>query len=474
MTLNESQGHDVLVIGAGIAGLTAALAAKESGARVTLLEKAADCRDNNTSRAGGGFQFAPEMTGKGKRRYSAEEKAEEALRLSNGRCDSSLIKTFVEQAEDAFKWLEGRGFKWEEGEQSGGRRAAGGGAGICSQLVPIAEKMGCRLLFNARVTDILQKDRSWITAVKAITDDGEKTFTAGALVLATGGFHANSEMRTRYLGPEWAEVNLTGTPLGQGEGHLIAQRVGAQLVGMENFHSATIDTPKESSIARRDPLRALNLSSRLGIMVNKLGKRFIEENSTVNAIGASIRKQPQGEAVFIWDERIRQEVAQRTKKDEVEDYSRSRPGMISRVNSIEELAQLLGAPLEELKVTLENYNQALERGKGVELEVPRTSPGSPLNPPYYVIYPVKSALHSTLGGIKITPRAEVINQKGEAIPGLFAAGSVTGGFFCGQYSTGSEGGIFYQGNLQVTATSLACCTVFGRIAGREAALFALG
>lgn len=449
--MSESQSKEVIIVGAGIAGLAAALAARESGASVTIMEKAADCQANNTSRAGGSFTFAPEMEGKDKRRLSPEEKTQEALRLSKGSCDAALIKTLAQQVEEALNWMGSLGFKWDEKEPAiSSRRPVGGGAGICTQLVPLAEKRGCKLLFSTRVSSLLQSDGGQITGVRAVTGEGEKDFPARAVVLATGGFQANSEMRKKYLAPEWAEgVFVTGTSLGEGEGHLMALKSGAQLIGMDNIHAATIDVPTAPGVRRGDPLRQLRLTSRLGIIVNKVGKRFIEEGSTVTAIGASIRKQPQGEAAFLWDERVRQEVLQRTKKDETGEYLQTKPGMIKKLNSLEETASLIGAPAQELRKTAGRFN-----------------------PPYYVLYPVKAALHSSMGGVKITEGAQVVNQQGKAIPGLFAAGSVSGGFFCGQYQTTEDGMAFYQGNLQVTATSLACCATFGRIAGKEAALFA--
>ncbi|MBI4186246.1 MAG: FAD-dependent oxidoreductase [Chloroflexi bacterium] len=467
--------QDVIVVGAGCAGLVAAIAAAEAGATTTVLEKATDISDTNTSRSGGGFDIAMEReVNPDARRLSIEEKVRQAIEITGGHCSPELVSTCVQNIDSTIEWLKKMGMKLARRGIPGYADslqpwllARGAGSGANKQLLSIAIKKNCRILFNSRAEKLLTDPAGRITGIRARTADGIKDFAAKAVILATGGFQANQEMLHKYIGADFAyDIRLTGSPFSTGDGHLMAQKVGAKLINMDQIHPRNIDKSwVPGSTGMQGPLRELQVLAHYCIFVNKLGRRFMDEVDTSDIVANSILKQP-GQAIsIIFDERIRM-----IEPGEVANYKPE--GIIMKAASIEELATIIDAPYDELGKTIAEFNSTVKDGKALSLDVPKRDLAMKIEtPPFYAIYPVYCGLNCTMGGPEINPDAQVLDRDDIPIPGLYAAGEMAGGMFFGRYHTTEGGATFYKGNYQVTTCMLTFSAVYGRIAGTNAARF---
>lgn len=471
------EGQDIVVVGAGCAGLVAAIAASEAGASCVVLEKAPDITDTNTSRAGGTIPFAMECeVDPGTKRFTPDEKVKEAFEIAHEHSQPSLIRACVENIDGTIEWLKKKGLQFHGKKylrsikmESWAERAVGSGAGLNKQLLSMAEHEGCRILFNTRAEKLLRDKSGAISGVRARTVEGIKDFKAKAVVMATAGFQANQEMLHKYIGSDSAyKIKLTGSPFSTGDGHIMAQEVGAKLVNMDVCHSRNVDSswvPGSSGLW--GPVRELRKIIHYCIFVNKLGKRFMDEVGTSNTMANSILFQPGQEIAIIFDEAIKA-----INPREVDGY---RPKeMVLKYATLRKLATGIGLPYNTLKKTIDEFNDAIDGDKALSLDVSKRACSMPVKtPPFYVIYPVWCGLNCTLGGPLITNKAEVVDRDDVPIPGLYACGEMTGGFYFGAPFTTVKGATYCKGTYQVTSASLATCVVFGHIAGTNAARLSL-
>jgi len=472
--------QDVVVVGAGAAGLPAAMAAKEAGAKVTVLEWAPNLKDSNLARAGGAVSRAPELdVGHPTGKTSIEERVKKAVDAGEGRCDGELIRIVLTYIERDMDWLKNLGFEWMEhgslytDRVAVGRlsQARGVGFGFNNQMRKIAEKMGCRVLMNTRGKELITNQKGKVIGIRTMTEEGYKDFDAGAVILASSGYQANMEMLARYHDAETLRrIRLTGSPYSMGDGHIMAEQIGAKMVGMEQLEFRTIDkTWRPGSPGQMGPFRHLNVTARYAIFLNKNGQRFVDENEENDVIGGAIMGQPEGVSTWVWDEKARQKAP----LDEVARYERTRPGVIIKANTLEELAPKIDIPYDKLKRTIDDYNAAIQEEKTVETEIPKIACAIKIDtPPFYAIYPVWGGLNCTMGGPKITPNGEVIDMEDKPIPGLYAAGEMIGGFFYSRWYTTPSGIITRKSNVFIAGALLPMCLVLGRIAGTNAAKYA--
>lgn len=468
----RQETYDVIVVGAGVAGLTAAIAASTSGARTIVLEKATDIRWTNTSLSGGSISFAKEREMyPDARRMSVEEKVQQAIELTNGRVNPELVRAWRLNVDSTLSWLKKLGLKpGAEGRMPVPSSAAfntrGAGAGLNKQLLTIAGRAGVKVIYNARAVGLLTGKQNDVVGVKAKTLNGLIDYVGRGVVLAAAGFQANRDMVKTYIGSEFAQnTKLTGSPFSVGDGHRLAEEVGAKFVNMESFHCRQIDKSWVPGSPGHFGPRQLQPLQHYGIFVNKLGKRFMDEyGPTVRSdtVSCTIIRQPDGEVAYLWDAAVSALMGKK-----LDNY---RPeGVVFQANTLDEVAKVIGCPLAELKKTVGVFNKAARAGKAGELDVPKSDFVHPLEkPPFTGIFPVWSGHNATFGGPAINGRAEVLDSKDNPIPGLYAAGETAGGFFYGHYSTTPGGATYYQGNYQVTSSALGYCIVFGQIAGANA------
>ena len=488
----------VLVVGAGNAALTAALAAAEQGARVLVLERAPfDERGGNSRFTAGAIRFAhnglqdllavmPDLNDEEKRNtdfgtYTREEFFDDMARVTRYRSDPDLVETLVNNSLDTLVWMRGKGIRFQP---SYGRQAFkvdgrfkfwgglcletwGGGPGLVEMLHAAAEKAGIEVLYETRAVSLIY-EHGEVRGVVARSGSEVFDIRAKAVVLAAGGFEANAEWRTRYLGPGWDLARVRGTRFNTGDGIRMALDIGAMSTGnWSGCHAVGWDrnAPEFGDLAVGDGFQTHSYP--FGIMVNATGRRFVDEgadfrNYTYAKYGHVILNQPGQFAWQVFDAKVTHLL-----RDEYR---------------IRQVTKVTAATLEELSTKLDDvdargfmreveaynaavmtevpFNPTVKDGRGTRgLQVPKSNWANVLDKPPYEAYAVTCGITFTFGGLKITTEGHVVDSDGLPIPGLYAAGELVGGLFYFNYPGG---------------TGLMSGAVFGRVAGASAARAAAG
>ncbi|MBI2887279.1 MAG: FAD-dependent tricarballylate dehydrogenase TcuA [Chloroflexi bacterium] len=484
---------DVVVVGAGNAALAAALAACEAGAQALVLERAPfEERGGNSRFTGGIVRFAhggledilplvPELSEAEVARmdvhpYPAAAYTEDIMRMSEGKADPVLANVLVQNSYQTLRWMQSLGVRFElyqtavrQGDRIYFPAGAvvqfwSGGPGLMERLFRTAEGRGVGVAYDASVVDLLTTVEGRVQGVRVQTPEGIIDVRAGAVILACGGFEASAERRVRYLGADWGPVRVRGSRHNTGELLERAEALGARIGGhMDGAHAVPVDagSPVVGDLQLGD--LTARLSYPLGIMVNRDAQRFIDEGMdfksySYTVVGPAILRQPDGIAYQIFDQ-------QTVERLEARYTSGSRPAM---AGTIEELATKLGLPPAALVRTTKAYNAAVRDGtfnpaikdgkctQGIEPD--KTNWALRLDKPPFVAYGVRCGITFTFGGVITNEAGEVTHRRGTPIPGLYAAGEITGGVFYHNYPSGA---------------GLMLGAVFGRIAGTKAASYAL-
>ncbi|MPZ98894.1 MAG: FAD-dependent oxidoreductase [Dehalococcoidia bacterium] len=490
---------DVIVVGAGNAALCAALAAQERGARVLVLEKASEEeRGGNTFFSGGGFRFPyrgiedirtvipdlsdDEIAGIDVGAYTEADMRSDLVRVTEGLAEPALVDQLVGTAFPTVQWMRDLGLRWVlmYGRQAykvegklrfwGGMitEAVGGGSGLSEQLFQAATKHGVEVRYSSKAAGLLSDEHTGrVTGVHVKSPDGFEDIEAAAVVLAAGGFEANAEMRTRYLGSGWELAKVRGTRHNTGDAIQMALQMGAQSFGhWSSAHAVAWDLNAPPTGNRRVGDLYQKHSYPLGVIVNMDGERFVDEgadlrNYTYAKYGREILKQPFGVAFQLFDQ---QTVSM------LRDEYRIREITKGESDTIRGLADALGIDPDGLDRTVEAYNAACQQGTfdpaaldGLSTEgidPPKSNWALPLNQPPYFGVAVTCGITFTFGGLKIVPTTgQVLDTEERPMPGLYAAGELVGGLFYHNYAGG---------------TGLMAGSVFGRTAGYAAAEAALG
>ena len=488
---------DVVVVGAGGAGMTAAITATDAGKKVIVVESQ-PIAGGNSVRSTGGMNAAKtpyqdknefaEAAGVEKTLATAAEKyadnatitalaatvksqwdayqanpqgyfdSVELMELDTliggkGKNNPELVKALAENSAAAIEWLASIGAEVKNVGAFGGAsvkrihrpvNADGKVTAVGAYIVPILEKnlqdRNVQFLFDTTANEIIMKDGKAV-GIKATGKDGNKvTINAKSVVIATGGFGANAEMVEKYK-PDLKGFATTNAEGAQGQGIDMATAVGAATVDMDQIQIHPTVHIEEDGNAH---LITEGLRGDGAILVNAEGKRFYDEVSTRDKVSAAIIAQPEKSAWLVVDQSMVDKSAV------IAGYIKS--GYTVTGATYEELAKAMGVDETTFVSTMNTWNQAVEAKSDAEFN--RTSFANPLTAaPYYAIK-ITPAVHHTMGGIVINPKAEVLNEKGEAISGLFAAGEVTGGV---------------HGANRLGGNAVADFTVFGRIAGQSAA-----
>ena len=484
--------YDVIVVGAGNAAICAALSATEQGAKVLMLEKAPEAeRGGNSLFTAGGFRFVHEGLADLRRDIledlseaeasqivlpplSKETYLDDLMRVTENNSEEELADILAGRSRDTLRWMRQHKVRFIPmfGRQSyklngkhhfyGGVNieAVGGGWGLVDQLMKAAERCGIQIRYDTGLVRLIQDRRGVIVGVTAKGPNGFEDLHARAVVLACGGFEANPEMRTRYLGPGWELCRVRGTRHNTGDGIKAALDIGAQpFGGWSTCHAVAwdISAPPYGDRVVLDNFQ--KHSYPIGIVVNMLGERFVDEgadyrNHTYAKYGREIMKQPQRAAVQIFDSKT---------IGMVRDEYRIRQVTKAEANSIEELAQKLEIDVEGLTRTVKAFNAACQPGdfnpsvldgkrtKGIT--PPKSNWALPIDAPPYTGFVVTCGITFTFGGLRINTSGEVLDLVDRPIPGLYAAGELVGGIFYGNYLGGA---------------GLMSGAVFGRLAGQSA------
>ena len=472
---------DIVVVGCGVAGLSAALNAAKMGAKVVLLERSdkknrggnsryteSYFRMQNENEVSEDFEeklaqnsmgtIDPELL---KLTHQAYDKWPPVLK-SYGFTDPELIFSFSQDVPKTVAWLKELGIKFLDASpfltQTTKRIApSGGGEALVETIAEAAEKAGVQFHYETTARSLLLNENGDITGVRAWSRlNGYVNYHAKAVVLASGGFQGNQEMMFKYVGPN-SHLTRPIAPGGlynKGEGIEMALRIGAAPSGQfDAFHAETIDP-------RSGKVEASIFIFGYGILVNKNGERFLDEGANLSDliyedVAREILKQPGGVAYFIYDSKV-------------EDISNYEKGLHTdrspiKAQSIEDLASKLEIDPLKLEKTIDTYNAAVQEGpfdpfvldgKGtIGIDPPKSNWALAIDKTNLFAMPIMCANVFTFGGLKVTPKAEVLNIDGYVIPGLYAGGEIIG---------------FYYGSY-VGSTSVLKGLVFGLKAGENAA-----
>ena len=485
--------YDVIVVGGGNAAFCAALAAREHCDRVLVLERAPEEEAGGNSRFTAGLlrvayrgvddirRLIPdlseeEISSTDFGAYTEEQFLDDMARVTEYRCDPDLTEVLVRQSLPTALWMRSKGVRFTAawGRQAfkvegrfkfwGGLavEAVGGGPGLVDSLTQAARKSGIDIWYESRAVSLIAYDDGIHGVI--LKKAGKTVEVKGrSVVLAAGGFQANTEWRTRYLGPGWELAKVRGTRFNTGDAIRMALDIGAQPTGnWSGCHAVAWErnAPEFGDLAVGDQFQ--KHSYPWGIYLNAAGKRFVDEgadfrNYTYAKYGRVVLQQPGQFAWQIFDGKV---------KHLLRDEYKIRQVTKRVANTLPELVSVLDdvnadAALKEIQ----NYNAAVRTdipfnpnvkdGRRTEgLAVPKSNWANTIDTPPFEAYAVTCGITFSFGGLRINTDAQVINSDGQPMRGLYAAGELVGGIFWFNYPGGS---------------GLTNGAVFGRIAGANAA-----
>lgn len=476
----------VIVVGAGNAALSAAVAARERGAEVIVLEKAPrQHRGGNSALTvhtrfpyDGMDDLTPLLSGTSASdlsrmadrigQYTRADYYDDIMAVTEGQSDPELAAVLVSQAAPAVRWMGSQGHTWiptyANPISANVVSFNGGGYGLQEQWFRTAEKLGVSVYYDTSAIGLLQDAQGRVTGVRTKTSQGHRNFHGRAVVLACGSFESSPKMRAQHLGPEWESVKLRGVPYNTGDGLTMAMECGALPYGSwSSCHASPQDLNRPPFDVPGPDIRGdfwSRYSYPFGIMINLGGHRFIDEGETWRGltyakIGRAILAQPQGIAFQIFDRKHRE-------LEVIRGYEKA-TGF--KANTLENLAQQLEiSDIAAFIHTIREFNAAVQPGdfnpfqldgkSAIGITPPRSNWALPIDTPPFEGFPVVCGMTFTFGGLRVTPEAQVLHTMGYPIPGLYAAGEMVGGLWHGNYPSGA---------------GMMAGTVFGHISGTNAA-----
>ena len=456
--LPKTSNYDVVVIGAGGAGFSAAITAKNAGANVVLLEKMPAVGGNSLI-SGAEMNVArnwvqPKL---GINDDSPELHAQDTFKGGDGKGDMKVINVMTHEALDAAKWCRDYlGVRFEDdnlfffGGHSRKRAlipVGHTGTEFIAKFQAKADELGIPVITNMKAEELIKNKDGRVVGVKATMDGSEYTFNAkGGVVLATGGFGANPEMVKKYNPKIDERFKTTDAPGSTGEALYMAERAGAQLVNMGYIQTYPICDPLSGAIELIADARFDG-----AIMLNQEGKRFVEELQRRDVLSEAILNQTGQYCWVLWNDNIGK--ISNTVKAHANEYEAfTKQGVMTTCDDLKCIADFTKIPFDQLRKTVKRVSDMAGKGNDKDFNH-RAGLMDMQQGKYYVIKAVPST-HHTMGGVRINEKAEALTAEGKVIPGLWAAGEVTGV----THGTNRLGGNAYTDII-----------VFGRIAGEAAA-----
>lgn len=442
---------DVVIAGGGIAGLTAAIEAANSGAKVILVEKTAIC-GGSTSRSGGKILAAGTEQQKANGiDDNAALFAEYMISKGEGQVDEEKLTYVADQSVENFEWMEENGVIFNDNIEplhvdlkpyrghyvlTGGGMTDGKGVEMIEPFVKKAEELGVTILLETPANELIINEEGAVTGLKCIDADGNNlTINADSVILATGGFDSNEELMDKYI-PNINPVYKNSNPANTGDGLLMAEKAGAEIVAGGGAISLYLDL----NAGTYEPS---------GLYVDATGERFMNENEFWFQRTKRVLDRKQDKIFYITDE------AGYTAGFE----NGIKNNKIFKADSLAELAELAGIDATQLEATAARYNELCAKGVDEDFGKKAEFMKSIEKGPFYAVT-MEPTISGTLGGPLTNMKSQVLNTNKEVIKGLYAAGEV------------ANGDLFFQ-EYPGSGTSIQACVAFGRIAGVEAALEAL-
>lgn len=441
--------YDVIIVGAGGAGMTAALEAKANGMNPVIFEKM-PVAGGNTLKSSSGMNASETKFQKEQGIEDSNDSFyEETLKGGKGTNNTELLRFFVDNSADAIDWLDSIGIKLNNLTITGGmsekrthRPEDGSAVGqyLVNGLVKNVQEQGIPLFVNAKVTEITQNDGK-VNGVKVLLNEtDEKIITADAVVVTTGGYGSNMDMITDVR-PDLEGYVTTNQEGSTGDGIKMIEALGGTTVDMDQIQvHPTVQQDKSYLIGEA-------VRGEGAILINSEGERFTNELDTRDNVTAAINALPEKSATLVFDSGVKSRVKA------IEQYDKM--GFVISADTIEALAEKLEVPANNLKATLDTWNSSVNNKEDAEFGRTTGMDNDLSTAPYYAIK-IAPGIHYTMGGVNINTNTEVLNENGEPITGLFAAGEVTGGL---------------HGQNRIGGNSVAEIIIFGRQAGIKSAEF---
>jgi len=432
---------DIVVIGAGAAGLSAALEARRNGAEVIVVEKM-DITGGNTIRSSGAFNVAGHklQIEADKGRKDVEDFIKFTMTGGHDMNDPDLVRYMIENSAGIVDWITEVGFEARIGETYQSFTVPGYAPGLIIGLQEYFEEQGGTVMLSTKATEIILKDGSAAGIIAEGADGGKVTINADAVIIAAGGYGANLDWIAE-LDPNLKGFVTNNHPGATGDGIVMAQAVGAAVRDLNEIQThPTVHVPTATMMTE-------GCRNAGGILVNTSGKRFTNEVNYRDIVSEAILSQDQGFAYLI----INQEIVD--SNGNIQGYYDI--GVLQKFDTIADLAKFMSVEENVLQETMDKWNKAVAEENDPEFESKFSWIRDLSVGPWYSVA-VSPGIHHTMGGIVINTNAEVISTEGQVIPGLFACGEVTGGV---------------HGGNRVGGNAILDCLVFGKTAGEKSASY---
>lgn len=443
---------DTVIVGAGGAGLSAAIQMAQDGKNVTIVEKAG-ITGGNSSLASGGMNAAETKLQKEQGIPDTVELfVEDTMKGGHDINNKELVTKMAKESSAAVDWLEELGAPLKQLKFSGGQtqmrthapvndegKSIPVGSYLVSKLTAKAKELGVNIVYDAKVEKIIMEDGK-AAGVEATYSDGEKLkVKAGAVIVASGGFGANKELVEKY-NPDLKGYVSTNAKSIQGDAIAFLEEVGANFIDMKEIQIHPTVVQKDGSLISE------GLRGEGAILVNKDGKRFVNELQTRDFVSKEILGQKDASAFLIVDQKMMDQSSTIAKYFE--------KGLLTKCDDYKALADFIGTDEATIKETIEKWNAIVKNNedpdfgrKGMDQTRSDLSVA-----PYYAVQ-IAPGIHHTMGGVQVDTKSEVLDKDGKPIPGLYAAGEVTGGI---------------HGANRLGGNAVTDIVVFGRNAGKNA------
>lgn len=450
------ESFDLIIVGGGLAGICAAVEAGEKGARVLVLEKE-DELGGSTVLSSGYIAFAgTDMQERLGITDSVDALVKDLIDIGEGVNDPALLKAYGEHQLETYQWLKEHGVEFRSLEAVSGHSVPRGHIIDPYQAIQVlykkAKELGnIEIRLNSPAKRLFKNSQGKIDTVLYESNGKEEQVTAlKGIILTTGGFAKNKNLLNQFAPHLEGSIQIGGKG-NVGDGLKMAWEHGAwvkdlpYLNGTYGFHPTATGTVKTQGLA----------FYKGAIIVNQLGKRFVNESISYKLLGKAAFEQPEKATYQVWDQTV---MEKSVADDPLYDFELLRRRRLLYItDTLEELAECIDVPYEVLKETIAKYNEGIKAGAepdfGRKTLTHNYGQPTPIEKPPFYAFESTVAMLATYAGVAVTPSGQVTNAFGEPIPGLYAAGEVTGGFHGAGYMTGS---------------SLGKAAVFGRLAVQEA------